>query len=30
MGEFPFAPEPVDQVNHAAIGVFRHIAVFEK
>ena len=30
MGEFPLAPEPVDEVNHAAIGVFRHIAVFEK
>ena len=30
MGEFPLAPEPVDQVNHTAIGVFRHIAVFQK
>ena len=30
MGEFPFAPEPADQVNHTAIGIFRHIAVFEK
>ena len=30
MGEFPLAPEPVDQVNHTAIGIFRHIAVFEK
>ena len=30
MGEFPFATEPVDQVNHTAIGVFRHIAVFQK
>ena len=30
MGKFPLAPEPVDEVNHAAIGVFRHIAVFQK
>ena len=30
MGEFPLAPESADEVNHAAIGVFRHIAVFQK
>ena len=30
MGKFPLAPEPVDEVNHTAIGVFRHIAVFQK
>ena len=30
MGEFSRTLKPVDQVNHAAIGIFRHIAVFEK